>query len=445
LSPSDTERPPVSSRWRSPGGTTVIATAVGVAVGIVLGIVLGDLAFSSTPRTGELERLAVPAAVALAEAVAPEPPVLAERQVRNVVLLIGDGMGLAQLAAGRILARGIDGRFHLERFPTLGLLTTHPAGGVVTMSDAAATALATGVRVASGAISMDPAGRPLPTLLEVLRDSGWATGLATTTRITDATPAAFAAHVAARRDEAKIAEQLSAAGVDLLVGGGRGFFLPRYSKPAKPATPAKRATPGSDSTDSTGGGGRDLMAEMRARGVAVLDDPAGFEAATRLPIAALFAVEPQQSELRSPTSEAMARKAIELLADSGRPFFLVVEDEGIDTAAHANDGARMSGALRRFDGAVAAAAAFAARDGETLVLVLGDHATGGLTIDARSGEGKIGLLWGSRRHTGEPVPLFAYGPPSAAGRFAGMHDNTEIPGLVAAALGVEFPRPIAAR
>lgn len=433
MSPSETERRPVSPRWRSPGGTTVIATAVGVAVGIVLGVVLGDFALSSTDRSGELERLPVPGAAAFAESVAPEPPVLAERQVRNVVLLIGDGMGLAQLAAGRILARGIEGRFHLERFPTIGLLTTHPAGGVVTMSDAAATALATGVKVASGAISMDPAGRPLPTLLEVLRDSGWATGLATTTRITDATPAAFAAHVAARRDEAKIADQLSAAGVDLLVGGGRSFFLPRHSKPA---------TPGSD---SGGGGGRDLIAEMRARGVAVLDDPAGFDAATRLPIAALFAVEPQQSEPRSPTSQAMARKAIELLAASGRPFFLVVEDEEIDTAAHANDGARMSGALRRFDGAVAAAAAFAARDGETLVLVLGDHATGGLTIDARSGEGKIGLLWGSRKHTGEPVPLFAYGPPSAAGRFTGMHDNTEIPGLVAAALGVEFPRPLAAR
>ncbi len=123
-------------------------------------------------------------------------------------------------------------------------------------------------------------------------------------------------------------------------GGSRSARRRRtrfLSSPAfEPATPA---TPGSD---SGGGGGRDLIAEMRARGVAVLDDPAGFEAATRLPIAALFAVEPQQSEPRSPTSEAMARKAIELLAGSGRPFFLVVEDEEIDTAAHANDGARMS-------------------------------------------------------------------------------------------------------
>lgn len=424
MNPPGAERFPASPGGRGPRWRIILGAAVAVGVGMALGVVLGDYASSAKARDGGLERLRIPAA-ALAEAVAPELRVLAERQVRNVVLLVGDGMGLTQLAAGRILALGLDGRLHLERFPTVGLLTTHAAGAPVTMSDAAATALATGVKVASGAIGMDPSGRPLPTLLEVLRDAGWATGVATTTRITDATPAAFAAHVGARRDEARIAEQLSAAGIDLLVGGGRKYFLPR------------RSTVG-------GGESRDLVAEMRARGVEVVEDAAGLEAATRLPLAALFAVEPQQAEPRSPTPEAMARKAIELLSGSGRPFFLLVEDEEIDTAAHANDGARMSGALHRFDGAVAAAAAFAAEDGETLVLVLGDHATGGLTIDSRSQGRELALLWGGRGHTGEPVPTYAYGPPSAAGRFAGVHDNTEIPGLLAAVLGVEFPGPDAA-
>ena len=161
---------------------------------------------------------------------------------------------------------------------------------------------------------------------------------------------------------------------------------------------------------------------MGARGVEVVDDAAGLEAASRLPIAALFAVEPQQSEPRSPRPEGLARKAIELLSGSGRPFFLLVEDEEIDTAAHANDGVRMSRALHRFDGAVAAAADFASKDGETLVLVMGDHATGGLTIDSRSRGREIALLWGGRGHTGEPVPVFAYGPPAAAGRFGGLFE-----------------------
>ena len=112
-------------------------------------------------------------------------------------------------------------------------------------------------------------------------------------------------------------------------------------------------------------------------------------------------------------------------------------------AAHARDGARMNAALLRFDAAVAVAVDFAVRDRATLVLVLGDHATGGLSIDEQSSGTEMALHWASSQHSGEPVPLFAYGPPSAAGRFAGMHDNTEIPHLVAAALGVEFPRPVA--
>lgn len=411
-------------RWRVEGGPIVLAALAGVAVGMVLGVAVIARGTSKPDRGSRIQRLPIPDSGVVGGAVAPAPPVLAERRVRNLVLLMGDGMGLAQIAAGRILSRGVAGRLHLEGFPTIGLVTNHPAGAVVTESDAAATALATGVRVSIGHVSMDGTGRSLPTLLEFLRDSGWATGLATTTRISDATPAAFAAHVRARREEAKIAEQLSRARVDLLIGGGRQYFLPRSSPPGR-------------RTDA-----RDLVAEMRQRGVEVVGDAAGLDGATRLPCAALFAVEPQAATPRSPTSAAMAKKALELLSGSGRPFFLLLEEEEIDTAAHANDGARMSEAMSRFDDAVAAAAAFAARDGETLVLVIGDHATGGLTLDSRSQAGELTLAWGSRDHTGEPVPVFAYGPPAAAGRFGGMHDNTEIPSLLAAALGLEFPRPV---
>ncbi|MEO8197143.1 MAG: alkaline phosphatase [Thermoanaerobaculia bacterium] len=419
------ERPPGGPSRRMASGPIVVAATAGIALGMALGVVVGDRMVAAASRKSEVERLPIPVLTVPGTASVAEPPTLAERPVRNIVLLIGDGMGLAQIAAGRILAKGTEGRLHFERFPTVGLVTTHPAAAVVTMSDAAASSLATGTKVEIGRISTDEAGRPLPTLLEVLRDSGWATGMATTTRITDATPAAFAAHVPSRRDEARIAEQLSEARVDLLIGGGRSYFLPHKSTLGRHQA------------------GRDLLAEMRQRGVEVVDDASGLEGATRLPTAALFGREPQQTNPRSPTVEAMASKALELLSQSGRPFFLLLEEEEIDTAAHANDGRRMSAALVRFDDAAAAAAAFAARDGETLVVVLGDHATGGLTIDSRSRAGELALLWGSREHTGEPVPVFAYGPPAAAARFSGMHDNTEIPHLVAAALGFEFPRPVA--
>ena len=350
-------------------------------------------------------------------------PALAEEPLRNVVLLVGDGMGLAQIAAAGIAAHGPSARLLFERFPTIGLVTTYAEGELITKSDAAATALATGHKTRNGRVGSDAQGRPMPTLLESLRDAGWATGLATTSRITDATPAAFATHVASRRDEAAIAADLSAARVDFLVGGGRSFFLPRRGAGAGRAD------------------GRDLTAEMRARGVDVVADAAGLAAAARLPVAALLAVEPQQAVPRSPTLAAIADKALELLAGSGKPFFLMLEEEEIDTAAHARDGRRMNAAVLRFDAAVAAAVEFAVRDRATLVLVLADHATGGLTIDARSSGKEMVLHWAGAQHSGEPVPVFAYGPPSAASRFAGMHDNTEIPHLVAAALGVEFPRP----
>ena len=398
-----------------------MAIAVASTVVVALAAALAGLAWTRTPGAGALERLPIRAERTRAEVVAAAPPVLAEGPVRNVILLIGDGMGLAQIAAGRILKLGSEGRLHLERFPTIGLVTTHAADTLISKSDAAATALASGVKTSNGRIGTDSAGRPLASLLERLRDAGWATGLATTSRITDATPAAFVAHLVLRKDELGIAAQLSAAQVDFLAGGGQSFFRPRRTSQA-------------GRTD-----GRDLLAEMRQRGVDVVADAAALAAAEHLPVAALFSVEPQKAEPRSPTLEAMTDKALELLAGSGKPFFLLLEEEEIDTAAHRNDGLRMSAALQRFDAAVAKAVAFAARDGATLVLVLGDHATGGLTIDAKSGESEMVLHWASTQHTGEPVPIFAYGPPSAAGRFAGMHDNTEIPHLIAAVLGLEFP------
>jgi alkaline phosphatase len=352
------------------------------------------------------------------------PPPLAEGPVKNVILLLGDGMGIAQIAAGRLLERGLEGRFHFERFPTLGLVATHSASDVVTKSDAAATALATGEKTKNGRVGTDPAGKPLPTLLEVLRDAGWATGMATTSRVTDASPASFAAHVAERGEEGRIATQLADARIDFLAGGGRKFFLPA------PADSAGRSV------------GPDLLSGMRARGVTVVDDAAGFAAlasTAELPVAAIFAVEPQKATPRAPTLDVMAAKALALLGRKARPFFLLLEEEEIDSAAHANEGERMGAALARFDAAVATAVDFAARDGATLVLVLGDHASGSLALDTRGDSDRVALHWGSPRHSGEPVLLFAYGPPAAAARFGGMHDNTEIPRLVASVLGVEWP------
>jgi alkaline phosphatase len=338
-----------------------------------------------------------------------------------VILLIGDGMGLGQVAAGRIHARGPSGRLNLERLPVLGLVTTHPAGALVAKSDSAATALATGRKTRNGRIGTDPDARPLPTITETLAAAGWATGFVTTTRITDATPASFLAHTERRDQQSEIAAQIAAAKADLLIGGGRRFFVPKSAQ-------------GSARKDE-----RNLLDEMRSRGVAVVEEPAALAGASALPLAAIFQVEPQAIPRREPPIGALAAKAIELLSASGRPFFALIEDEEIDSRSHGNDLAGLSAALERFDEAVRVAVEFAAKDGSTLVLVTGDHSTGAPAIDAGSTSARLRVVWEGDGHTGEPVPIYAYGPPAAARRFTGVLDNTDIPRRIAEILGVAFP------
>ena len=343
------------------------------------------------------------------------PPPLADGPVRGVILVVGDGMGLAQSAAARDRVLGPDGRFLFERFPVTGLVETHPAGGLITKSDAAATALASGAKTVNGRLGESPAGRALPTLLERARDAGLATGLVTTSAIVDATPAAFAAHVGSRYDYHDIAEQMVAAKIDLLAGGGGEKLAPRAT-------------------------GEGPLAEAAARGVAVVTDLAGLAAADRLPLWAVFPGSRLGEEPAHPDVGELAERALDLLPAEARRrgtgFFLMIEEEGVDTAGHARSFSRLAAAVARLDRAVAAAVRFAAADGATLILVVGDHSTGGLEIDHESTSGRLRVVWASSQHGGEPVPIYAYGPRSAALAFTGLHDNTEIHDLIAAALGL---------
>jgi alkaline phosphatase len=313
--------------------------------------------------------------------------------------------------------RGPDGLFTFERFPVTGLVDTHPAGGLITMSDASATALATGVKTVNGRVGQGPDGRALPTLLERARDAGLATGMVTTSSMVDATPASFAAH-AGRHDYERIASQMAAARIDLLAGGGLEQLAPRRSHEGP-------------------------LAAAAARGVAVVTDAQALAGADRLPLWAVFPGKTLGEEPAHPDVGEMAEKALELLGAEARRrgagFFLLVEEEGADTAAHARDFERTAAAVARLDRAVAAAARFAAEDGATLVLVLSDHSTGGLAIDSTSTAERLRVVWTSSHHGGEPVPLYAYGPVSAALRFTGVHDNTEIHDLIAEALALPAP------
>ncbi len=324
---------------------------------------------------------------------------------RNVILMIGDGMGVAQVTAGMVEG----GPLNMERLPVGGFLTTYTASDFLTDSAASGTALATGHKTNDGVLGLDPSGETLKTVLEYAEDSGMATGLVTACSITHATPAAFVAHVPSRDMHAEIASQISDSDVDVLFGGGWCYFTPD-------------SEPGGARKDST-----DLIEHMRER-MPVALTPEEFDSLPDDgPAAALLYREhpPRASERAVPLSE-LTRKAIDILSRNEHGFFLMVEGSQIDWAGHENDEEWLIEELLDFDDAVGTAMDFAEKDGNTLVVVTADHETGGYQlIDASREDHKV-TWWkfGSDNHTATMVPLLAYGPGSR--ELGGIGDNTDL-------------------
>ena len=321
---------------------------------------------------------------------------------KNIILLIGDGFGAGQLTAMKMLIGGIA----LDAFPVGGMVLTQSASDFVTESASAGTALSTGDRTASRVLSRRPDGTPLFRLLSRAQRAGKATGVIATSSLTHATPAAFLTDAGDRGKEFYIAEGIANSGADVLIGGGRRFFSPDGSGGAR-----------SD--------GRDLLGEMRDRGYAVFtDSTAQSPARGRL----LWLLAPEglpAAQDRQYAQRAHVETALRLLSEDADGFVLMIEGSQIDWAAHDNDFTALKAELRDFDGSISAALEFARADGQTLVVVTADHETGGLALTGHAPEGAdMQAHWISGDHTGNMVPLFAFGP--AAERFGGIHRNDEI-------------------
>ena len=343
----------------------------------------------------------------------------ASPEVRNVILMIADGGGVGTWTLAR-LARGED--LAVARMPVVGLVDTRNADEGRTDSAAGATAYATGTRTFNRAIAVAPECReriredaagvdrdpascaPLPTILEDAETRGLSTGLVTTTSVTDATPASFAAHAPSRDLTATIAPQMLASGVDVLMGGGRAFF---------------------DGTSGSGAG--NLLADACRD----TDCPADAAALASLPasdarLIGLFAAEDmQRAGARLPDLPTMTRVALDRMERDPDGFFLVVETEGTDSYQHDNDPLELITAeIVEFDRAVGLALDFAARVPGTLVVVTADHETGGLSILGEAGGPELELAYTTGGHTHAMVPLFAAGP--GAERLAGIKNNDEV-------------------
>jgi alkaline phosphatase len=337
---------------------------------------------------------------------------------KNIILCIGDGMGAGQLTA----ARYVKGALEMERCPVGGLLLTHSADQMVTDSAASGTAISTGYKTSNGTIGQTPEGIPLKTALEAAEEKGKATGLVCTSSVTHATPAAFAAHVKSRKMEPAIAEQLAAAEIEVLFGGGLGFFLPG-------------SAPGSLRPDEN-----NLLQTLTNR-MTVVTTADGFESLeTPERAAGLFASNalPRASEGRIPLS-ALTAKAIEILDQNDGGFFLMVEGSQIDWACHANDSEYLLSELLDFDEAVGVALDFAGQDGQTLVIVTADHETGGFTVLDGSVDSRMlsRTSFAGKSHSAAMVPLLAFG--TGAETFGGIRDNTDVGRMIMLQMGQHRP------
>ena len=313
---------------------------------------------------------------------------------RKIILMIGDGNGLAQISAAR-MANG--GALSLTNIPTVGLVSTASADDAVTDSAAGATAMATGVKTNNRAIGVDPAGQPVPNLVEILSAEGYRTGIITTDDIAGATPSAFFAHTDERDDAETITNDLVSSNLSFFIAGGE----------SRSGAIAERFTPTS------------LDALQLGRPAAV------YNGAGKMP-----SVRGGREDF---LSESLSRALSLLKEDSS--FFLLVEGAQIDNGGHTNDIATVVTEGLDFDRAVAQALRFADTDGETLVIITADHETGGMDVagGARSGAVRADFL--TTDHSGSLVPLFAYGPGASA--FAGVFENTDLFVRILAALQIE--------
>ena len=317
---------------------------------------------------------------------------------KNIILFIGDGMGVAHLFAGLTANKG---KLFIENCKYIGFSKTASSNRYVTDSAAGATAIATGVKTYNGAIGVDSNKNPVKNILEEVSEKGMGTGIVATSSITHATPAGFSAHQLNRNQEEEIAIDILNSGVDVFIGGGYDFFSNREDA-------------------------RDLIGELIQKGYTVEQELDNIENFMGTKLAGLTSPKGNgRVAERGNMLPISTQTAIHVLKKNKKGFFLMIEGSFIDSGGHANNTSQVIEEVLDLDKAVGRALEFAARDGRTLVIVTADHETGGMTVN--DGSFETGMVKGeftTSSHTGVMVPIFAYGP--GASEFIGIMENTDI-------------------
>jgi len=322
-----------------------------------------------------------------------------EEHAKNIILMIGDGMGVSQIYAGMTANHG---SLNITGLKHIGFQKTYSSDNYTTDSAASGTAIATGTKTKNGMIGMSPDSVVVKNILEIAEENGLSTGLVSTSAITHATPASFIAHQVNRGMYEAIAADFLKTDIEVFIGGGTKHFTERED-------------------------GKNLLPDFEAKGYTVFTDlDSAMEHDTEKMIVLTADVHnPRYSEGRGDMLPLATAKAISILDKNPDGFFLMVEGSQIDWGCHANNIDYITEETIDFDRAVGKALEFAEKDGETLVIITADHECGGLALnngDFESGKIDAGYTTGS--HTGVMVPVFAYGP--GAEEFMGVYENTDL-------------------
>jgi alkaline phosphatase len=318
-------------------------------------------------------------------------------KTKNIILFIGDGMGVPHLYAGLTKSSQT---FNLEKFPYSGLSKTYSADNYITDSAAGGTAIAGGEKTNNGMIGVKPDGTPVSSITEVAHSKGLGAGVVSTSAITHATPASFVAHNAGRGNYEEIADDFLKGTIDVFIGGGEDHFRSRKD-------------------------GADLTVKLREQGFDVVYNIDDLKKSQSAKLAGLLAKEhmPKASEGRQGMLSEMTRKAIETLNKNKNGFVLIVEGSMIDWGAHENNLDYVTEEMTDLDQAIGAALEFASADGNTLIVVTADHETGGLVLSGGNiANHQVEAKFAGKDHSAVMVPIFSFGP--GAEKFSGIHENT---------------------
>ncbi len=334
---------------------------------------------------------------------------LSAKNPRNVIFMIGDGMGLSQIYAGMV-ANG--NKLNLERCTYSGFSKTYSANNFTTDSGAGGTALSSGIKTNNYMIGMTPDSIASESILEVAERNKLATGIVVACAVTHATPASFIAHQPNRNMNEEIAFDFLKTDIDVFIGGGKKYFLER-----------------SDNQNLI-----DKLKENNYNVAYTLDE---VKAVKTGKLAGLLYEDqsPNMPERGNMLTEG-TMAAIDILDNNKKGFFLMIEGSQIDWACHDNNADQTVKEILDFDKIIGKVLDFAEKDGNTLVIITADHETGGMTIPTGDiVKGEFNAIYTTKGHSGTPVPVFAFGP--GAQNFRGFMENTSFKNKIANLLKIK--------